>query len=156
MTTTEIRPAESPQATLRPLLLDLAIPLGSYYLLRAAGVGLVTALAASSVWPAARTVAGVVRDRTVNGLALLIVVVNVASIAISFWSGDPRLMLAKDAAITSTIGIAILISAGTSRPTWPLMARWRCWTRMGRPGGPRRSSTPWPPPTRDRNSRGVG
>jgi hypothetical protein len=43
-------------------------------------------------------------------------VVNVVSIAISFWSGDPRIMLAKDGAVTSTIGIAILISAFGSRP----------------------------------------
>ena len=51
-----------------------------------------------------------------NALAVLIVVVNVVSIAISFWSGNPRVMLAKDGAISSTIGLAILISAFTSRP----------------------------------------
>jgi hypothetical protein len=39
------------------------------------------------------------------------VAVNAVSIAISFWSGDPRIVLAKEGAITSTIGIAILISA---------------------------------------------
>jgi hypothetical protein len=120
MTTTEFKTqtqtAENPLATLRPLLLDLAVPLGSYYLLRGVGVGLVTALAVSSILPAARTVAGVVRHRTVNGLAALIVAVNMVGIAITFWSGDPRIMLAKDGAVTSTIGIAILISAFTSRP----------------------------------------
>jgi hypothetical protein len=103
-------------ASLRPLLLDVAVPLGSYYLLRGAGVGLVTSLALSSVLPAARTITGAVRDRTLNGLAALIMSVNAVSIAISFWSGDPRILLAKDSAITSTIGIVILISAVTSRP----------------------------------------
>jgi hypothetical protein len=114
--TTPAQPKENVLATLRPLLLDLAVPLGSYYLLRGVGVGLVLALAASSVLPAARTIAGVVKGRTVNGLAALIVVVNVVGIAISFWAGDPRLMLAKDSVISSTIAIAILISAFTSRP----------------------------------------
>lgn len=103
-------------ATLRPLLLDLAVPLGSYYLLRAAGVALVPSLVASSIWPAARTIVGLVKHRSVNGLAALIVAVNMVSIAISFWTGDPRLMLAKESAISSTIGIAILISAFAGRP----------------------------------------
>jgi len=109
-------PRPGPRAALRPLLLDLAVPLGSYYLLHAAGAGLVTALAASSIWPAARTLTAVVRDRTVNGLAALMLAVNVVAMVISFWSGDPRLMLAKDGAVTSTIGIAILVSAFTARP----------------------------------------
>jgi hypothetical protein len=102
--------------TLMPLVVDVAVPLGSYYLLRAAGCGLVTSLALSSIAPAARTVFGLVRNRTLNGLATLIVAVNVVSIAISFWSGDPRIMLAKDGAVSSTIGIAILISAFAGRP----------------------------------------
>jgi hypothetical protein len=121
MTTTELQAPAVPAknelvATLRPLLLDLAVPLGSYYVLRGAGVGLVASLALSSVLPTVRTVAGLVRDHTVNGLAALIVAVNVVSIAISFWSGDPRIMMAKDGAVTSTIGIAILLSAFGSRP----------------------------------------
>ncbi len=121
MTTTEVQAPAVPAkndlvATLRPLILDLGIPLGSYYLLRGAGAGLVPSLIASSVLPAARSVYGLARQRTVNALALLIVVVNVVSIAISFWSGDPRIMLAKDGAISSTIGIAILLSACTGRP----------------------------------------
>ena len=103
-------------AAFRPLLLDIGIPLGSYYLLRGHGVGLVPALAASSVFPAVRSVYGLVRERTANTLALLMVAVNVVSIAITFWSGDPRIMLAKDGAISSTIGIAILLSAFTKRP----------------------------------------
>jgi hypothetical protein len=44
------------------------------------------------------------------------VVVNVVSIALSFWTGDPRVMLAKDGAVSSTIGIAILASVFVGRP----------------------------------------
>jgi hypothetical protein len=116
MTTTASLPQQSPLTALRPLLLDLAVPLGSYFLLRRAGVGVVTSLALSSALPAVRTVAGVVRNRTLNALAALIVAVNAVSIAVSYWSGDPRMMLAKEGAVTSTIGIVILISAFTSRP----------------------------------------
>jgi hypothetical protein len=116
LATAAAQPKENVLATLRPLLLDIAVPLGSFYLLRKLGMGLVPALAVSSVLPAVRTVAGVVKNRTVNGLAGLIVVVNLVSIAISFWAGDPRLMLVKDSVVTSTIGIAILISVFAGRP----------------------------------------
>jgi hypothetical protein len=108
---------KNPAATaLRPLTMDVAIPLGSYYLMRHFGVAVIPALALSSIVPAADSVIGLVKDRVVNGLALLMVAVNVVGIAVSFWSGDPRLMLAKEAAISSTIGIALLVSAVAGRP----------------------------------------
>jgi hypothetical protein len=44
------------------------------------------------------------------------VAVNVVSIAVSFWTGDPRVMLAKDGAVSSTVGIAILLSVLAGRP----------------------------------------
>src|ERR1700744_4700168 len=108
---------KNPAATaLRPLIVDVAIPLGSYYLMRHFGVGVVAALALSSIVPAADSIISLVKDRVVNGLALLMVAVNVVGIAVTFWSGDPRLMLAKEAAVSSTIGIALLISAFAGRP----------------------------------------
>jgi len=113
---TAAKPAGDARAALRPLVMDLAIPLASYYILRAAGAGLVLSLALSSVVPAARAAAGLIRSREVNALAILIVAVNTVSIAISFWSGNARVMLAKDGAVTSTIAIAILVSGFTARP----------------------------------------
>jgi hypothetical protein len=130
MTTTQItvQPKSSVTSALRPLILDLGVPLASYYLLRRVGVDLVPSLALSSVVPAVRAVIGLVRDRTFNGLATLIVAVNVVSIAVSFWAGDPRVMLAKEGAVSSTVGIAILLSALAGRPLMtaglkPMIAR---------------------------------
>src|ERR1700755_2959825 len=85
---------------LRSLVVDLAIPLASYYLLRRAGCGLVISLALSSVAPAAHAVLDLVRGRAVSGLAALVLVVNMASAAVSFWTGNPRVMLAKDGAVS--------------------------------------------------------
>ena len=118
MTTTQItaQPNSSAASALRPLIFDLGVPLGSYYLLRKLGVDLVPSLALSSVVPAVRAIVGLVRDRTFNGLATLIVAVNVVSIAVSFWTGDPRIMLAKDGAVSSNIGIVILLSVLAGRP----------------------------------------
>ncbi|MFF7977503.1 VC0807 family protein [Streptomyces sp. NPDC007901] len=102
---------------LRPLIVDVAVPLGSYYFFKEAfGMSTFAALAWSSVVPAVRTVWSVVRERRVNGLAALILVVNVVGLALSFVSGDPRLMLAKDGAVSSTVGIGILVSVALGKP----------------------------------------
>jgi hypothetical protein len=105
------------QNAFAPLLLDVAVPLGSYYLFKGAfGMSTFVALAWSSVVPAGRTLWSAVRERTLNGLAGLILVVNVVGLVLSFVSGDPRLMLAKDSGVSSTVGIGILVSVALGRP----------------------------------------
>ncbi|MGQ4484042.1 VC0807 family protein [Streptomyces sp. SAS_276] len=100
-----------------PLLMDVAVPIGSYYLLKSAfGMSTVAALGWSSVVPAVRTVWGVVAERTINAFAALILFVNVVGLLLSFVAGDPRLMLAKDSGISSAVGIGILVSVVMGRP----------------------------------------
>ncbi|MCX5500563.1 hypothetical protein OG887_14395 [Streptomyces sp. NBC_00053] len=117
--------ADAPAATaprnalldsLMPLLVDVGVPLASYYALKAAGLGTFAALAWSSVLPAVRTVWGVVRRRRLNGLAALIVTVNVVSLLTGLVVGDPRLMLAKDSGVSSIIGLVILVTALKGQP----------------------------------------
>ncbi|MEU1460136.1 VC0807 family protein [Streptomyces sp. NPDC005727] len=103
--------------TFKPLLVDVALPIGAYYLLKEVfGMSTFGALAWSSVVPAVRTVWGVVKERTTNALALLTLVVNVVSLVAGFVSGDPRLMLAKDGAVSSTLAIGILVSVALGKP----------------------------------------
>ncbi|WP_443057743.1 VC0807 family protein [Streptomyces sp. IBSBF 2806] len=105
------------QNAFAPLIVDVAVPLGSYYLFRDAfGMSTFAALAWSSVVPAGRTLWSALRERAVNGLAGLILVVNVVGLVLSFVSGDPRLMLAKDSGVSSTVGIGILASVMLGRP----------------------------------------
>jgi len=102
---------------LRPLLIDVGIPVGSYYLLRDAfGLSLWLSLALSSVGPAVRSVAGLMAERKLNLLAVLMLAVNLAGIAVSFLTGDPRAMIAKDSAVSSVIAFAILCSVLLRRP----------------------------------------
>jgi hypothetical protein len=102
---------------LRPLLLDVGVPLGSYYLLRDAfGLSVWLSLALSSVGPAVRAVGGIVAEHKLNALALLMLAVNLAGIVVSFLTGDPRAMIAKDSLVSSVIAFAILGSAATRRP----------------------------------------
>jgi hypothetical protein len=102
---------------LRLLLIDVGIPLGTYYLLHNAfGVSLWLSLALSSIGPAVRAIAGLAAERTLNVLAALVLAVNLAGIAISFLTGDPRAMIAKDSIVSSVIAFAILGSAALRRP----------------------------------------
>ena len=97
--------------TLLPLALDIAVPLGTYYLLHTAfGVGTAAALGLSSVVPAARTIFAAVAKREANALAMLMLTVNLVAIVLTFVSGDARLMLAKDSAVSSMIALGILWS----------------------------------------------
>jgi hypothetical protein len=103
--------------SLRPLAIDVAIPVGAYYLLRDGfGLSLWLSLALSSVIPASRTVAGLVAQRDLNLLALLILATNLAGIGVSVATGDPRLMIAKDSLVSSVIGLTILGSVVVRRP----------------------------------------
>jgi hypothetical protein len=102
---------------LRPLLVDVGVPVGSYYLLRDAfGLSLWLSLALSSVGPAVRAIAGLVAERKLNLLAVLMLAVNLAGIAVSFLTGDPRAMIAKDSIVSSVIAFAILVSVVLRRP----------------------------------------
>jgi hypothetical protein len=100
-------------AALRPLLIDVGVPVGSYYLLHNGfGLSLWLSLALSSIGPAVRAIAGLAAERKLNVLAVLMLTVNLAGIAVSFLTGDPRAMIAKDSVISSVIAFAIL---GSSR-----------------------------------------
>jgi len=113
----EVPAKVSPMASFMPLIMDVAVPLGIYFAARKAfGMDLVPALILSSVIPGIRTVVSAVRQRSFNGLAGLILAVNVVGILLSFVSGDPRIIIAKDSGISSVIGIVILVSAFRSKP----------------------------------------
>ncbi|MBD0670582.1 hypothetical protein BU198_07595 [Streptomyces sp. CBMA156] len=135
---------------LRPLALDVAVPLAGYFLLHSAlGLSEFAALAWSSAFPAARTVLGLLRERTLNLWAALMLAVNLAGLALTFVTGDARLMIAKDGGLSGTVALAILVSALIGRPVMtpilmPFITRGRreraaAWQRLaeGRAAGSR-------------------
>ena len=118
--------------SLKPLAIDIGIPLGTYYVLRWAGASLWLSLALSSVGPAVRSIMSMTGQRTVNVLAGLMLAVNVAGIGVSLLSGDPRAMIAKDSVVSSVIAIAILASVAVRRPL--MTAGLIPWITKGVPG----------------------
>ncbi|MFJ9695797.1 VC0807 family protein [Kitasatospora sp. NPDC101183] len=110
--------APNPVASaLRPLALDVVAPLAGYYLLHSAfGLSEFAALAWSSVVPAGRTVLGLLSERRLNLWASLMLTVNLAGLALTFLSGDARMMIAKDGLLSGTVALAILVSAAVGKP----------------------------------------
>ncbi|WIY04814.1 VC0807 family protein [Amycolatopsis mongoliensis] len=106
----------APASLLKTLGIEIAVPLGVYYGLHSLGASDFTALALAGVFPLARTLFQFARNRTINGLALVVLVTNVAGMVLTFVSGDARMMIAKDSIGSGTTGLVILISAFTAQP----------------------------------------
>ena len=117
MTTNTVSQGRNNKNAFAPLIVDVALPLGAYYLCKdALGASTFAALAWSSVVPVVRTVRGLVKERRTNALAGLILVVNLVSLLLSFVAGDPRLMLAKDSGVSSVVGISMIVSVYLGKP----------------------------------------
>ncbi|SEF28923.1 hypothetical protein SAMN05421837_104392 [Amycolatopsis pretoriensis] len=101
---------------LKSLAIDIAVPIGVYYGLHALGVSVFLSLALSGVVPLARTLQQFAKHRTLNGLALVVLVTNVVGMLLTFVSGDARMMIAKDSLGSGITGLVILASAFTATP----------------------------------------
>ncbi|MFF1360749.1 VC0807 family protein [Streptomyces sp. NPDC058297] len=103
--------------SLKPLVVDVVLPMASYYVLsKGFGMSTLAALGWSSVLPALRTVWGVLRERRLNVLAAVILFVNMVGLLLSTVTGDPWLMLAKDSGVSSVVGISMLVSVVVGKP----------------------------------------
>ncbi|UOX87592.1 hypothetical protein MUY14_38685 [Amycolatopsis sp. FBCC-B4732] len=101
---------------LQTLAIEIAVPIGVYYGLHALGASIFLSLALSGVVPLARTLHQFAKDRTLNGLALVVLVTNVVGMLLTFVSGDARMMIAKDSLGSGITGLVILVSACTAAP----------------------------------------
>ncbi|GHC60670.1 VC0807 family protein [Streptomyces cinnamoneus] len=120
--------------SLAPLVVDALIPLAAYYALTGGfGMSTLAALAWSSTLPAARTVWGLIAHRRLNGLAVLVLAVNVVGLALGTVTGDVRLMLAKESAGSGVVGLVVLASVPAGRPL--MTAALRPWVTKGAPAG---------------------
>jgi len=123
-----------------PLLFDVALPVGLYYLLSGAGMADTPALIMSGLVPFIRSVLGVLRAGKADYLAVMVAALFVLSLALVAVTGSPKFVLAKESCGTAFIGLWSLASAWTARPmtyytAQPLLTKGRpealrCWSRM--------------------------
>jgi hypothetical protein len=98
------------------LLAEVAVPLGGYYGLRAAGVNPWLALIAPAVLTVPFLVYGAVRHRRVDTVALFTLAMIVVGTAVSLMTGDPRTLLVRDSWLFGAVGVWMLATVFTQHP----------------------------------------
>ncbi|WP_436761503.1 VC0807 family protein [Streptosporangium sp. V21-05] len=98
------------------MLVDLVLPIGLYYALRAADVGYVTSLVVSSLVPGTGMVATLVRERRLDSVGLFMVSAMLVSAGLSVVGGSPRFLLLKGALVMVVAGGWFLATARGPRP----------------------------------------
>ncbi|GAA1983770.1 VC0807 family protein [Amycolatopsis minnesotensis] len=104
------------RATL-PLLLDLVVPIGGYFLLsKAFGVDEFWALAISGTATGIATAVNTVRARKVDAFGLLILLELALSLVVLAVTDDPRIILLKPGFLIGVAGIYALVTCFTGKP----------------------------------------
>lgn len=134
-TTTEVRrPGVRAGRLALRLFIDVVAPLGLYYVLRWAGVGIYLSLLLSTLVSAATSVGSLVRNRKLNGLSTYMTTMMLASVIVSFIAGSPRFLLAKESWLTGLGGLWFLVSLRARRPLAYLYTKPLLEGRLGWPG----------------------
>lgn len=105
------------------LVMDLVVPVAVYYLLRAAGLEPLPALALAGAPTVAFLVAQTIRRRRIDALGVFVLALVVACIAVSLVTGSPRFLLAKAGVFTGLIGLWFLATLLLARPLPFTLAR---------------------------------
>ncbi|MDH2427520.1 VC0807 family protein [Sphaerisporangium sp. TRM90804] len=116
------------------LAVDIAIPVGLYYVLRWAGLSYQAALLVSALAPGVSGLLGLRGRRGPSHLSIFVSVMTVATVATSLISDSPRFLLAKEGVLALVSGVWILVSA-RNRPLVLPFARALLGHRVG-PGRP--------------------
>lgn len=98
------------------ILLDLVLPLATYYVLRATGVSVWTALLAGAAVPVVRLGASLVLRRPLSRASLFTLALLATGTAVGLTTADPRLLMARESYLTGVAGCWILLSLLGPRP----------------------------------------
>ncbi|MFD6161408.1 VC0807 family protein [Nocardia sp. NPDC060256] len=119
---------------LRQLIVDLVVPLGGYYALRAAGVNPWLALIAPSLLIAGIVAYHAIRERRVEAFALFTLSMIVVGTLMTLVTGDPRTLLVRDSWIFGVLGLWMLGSLLTQRPFMRTASRALVTAKIGEEG----------------------
>jgi|HigsolmetaGSP12D_1036236.scaffolds.fasta_scaffold00446_15 hypothetical protein len=101
---------------LLPFLLDLIIPVIVYHVLHHIGLSDFIALTASGMAAGMTTVIETILRRRLDGIGLLVVIEIVLSIALMFWTNDPRILLIKPSFYVAAAAIYAWTTCFVGRP----------------------------------------
>ena len=101
---------------LADIVFSAGLPYAAYLLLSHEGYSTVYALAGSACVSAAYTIYGVIRERRIHALAVIVLAATAASIAASIAFTSPFFALAKGSLITGSVALAFGVSLLLRRP----------------------------------------
>ncbi|MFI6777573.1 VC0807 family protein [Nocardia sp. NPDC050412] len=116
-------PRFNPIRALASIARDVAVPIGAYFLLTGLGYSDFTGLLAGTLFSGAVLLIETIRTRRLEPFAAIMLGVFAFGLIGSLISGDPRMMIVKDSAVTAIVGIAFLISTVVGKPLTYLSAR---------------------------------
>jgi intracellular septation protein A len=105
------------------LIWEIGAPVIVYYALHLLGASALLSLAAATAVSLGRILYVAVRDRRLDGFAVLMGATFGIGLVLTLITGDPRIALAKDSVMTGVIGVAFLGSCVVGRPLMFAMAR---------------------------------
>ncbi|HZE41025.1 MAG TPA: VC0807 family protein [Stackebrandtia sp.] len=100
----------------RVLAVEIIAPLVLFYGLRWLGVGQFPALLAGAIIPAAGAVRDFVAERRVGGVRIFVLGTMALTVAMSFVSGNPRVLLIRNGWGTAALGGWMLVTLLARRP----------------------------------------
>lgn len=98
------------------ILINGAVPLAIYLILKHYNYSDLMALSASVLFPVIGSVMSIVRQRTLDLIAAIALMGIVVSIIAVFLGGDPKILLIRESFITGALGIACFVSLLFPRP----------------------------------------
>lgn len=98
------------------LLVNAVLPVVAYTILTSRGWSPVAALSTSAAFPVIATLVSIARTRSLDGLALISLILIVLGLLGSLVSGSPRFHLVKESVLTGVFGIACAVSLAMPRP----------------------------------------
>lgn len=126
--------SRSSAGTALRVVADLLVPLALFYGLRAAGVGIYLALLAGALGSVLVAAVMLIRNRTMDGLAVYVVTTMLVGVGVSLLTGSPRFLLAKEGWVTGIAGVWFLASVWTRRPLAYRFSHPLLEGRLGWPG----------------------
>lgn len=98
------------------VLCDIVLPVGLYYVLRAAGADEITSLLLSGSAPALHTLHSAIRHRRLDAVGVFTLALLLVSAGASLMTSDPRIALARNGLFTALAGVWLLVTLITARP----------------------------------------
>jgi hypothetical protein len=99
------------KAVLGGLAWDVGLPVAAFYLLSWLGWSDWAALLTATCLAGLRLLWGIVRERTLNPFATVMLIVFGLGLALSFVTGDARFLLVVKSLVTGAIGLVFLVTA---------------------------------------------